>query len=181
MFENIKQSAKNLTNTRALALAGMLLALNAVLGFFKIPFALDNRITLTFAATSAAGIILGPVPAMIVGAFGDILGYLLNPGGGAYFIGFTISGALGGLIYGLCLYKMEKKYAIWRIIVAVCLITLFVNIILNTFWLSIMYEKAYTIFATARIIKNFVVAPVHVIVIFAIFMLTERTNISKKL
>ena len=83
MLEKIKQSAKNLRNTRALALAGMLLALDAVLGIFKIPFALDNRITLTFAAVAAAGILLGPVPAMLIGGMGDILGYLLNPGGGA--------------------------------------------------------------------------------------------------
>lgn len=181
MLENLKDSAKNLTNTRALALAGMLLALNAVLGIFKIPFALDNRITLTFAATSAAGIILGPVPAMLVGGLGDILGYLLNPGGGAYFFGFTISGALGGLIYGLCLYKREKKYIIWWIVLAVCLITFFVNILLNTYWLSVMYAKAYSFFAAARIIKNFVVAPVHIIIIFAVYMLILRTNIHKKL
>lgn len=181
MLEKIKQSAKNLKNTRALALAGMLLALDAVLGIFKIPFALDNRITLTFAAVAAAGILLGPVPAMLIGGLGDVLGYLLNPGGGAYFIGFTISGMLGGLIYGLCLYKRDKKHAIWWIVLAVCLITFFVNIILNTVWLSILYDKAYSMFAAARIIKNFVVAPVHIIVIFAIFMLIERMNLSKKL
>lgn len=181
MLKNIKQSAKNLTNTRALALAGMLLALNAVLGLVKIPlFTPDNRITFTFAATAAAGMILGPIPAMLVGGLGDILGYFLNPGGGAYFIGFTISGALGGLIYGLCLYRMEKKYAIWRIIIAEFLITFFINILLNTYWLSVMYAKAYEFFAAARIIKNFAAFPIHVIIIFALFMLTERTNISKK-
>lgn len=180
MLQKFSLSAKNLTNVKGLVLCAMLLAMHAVLGAFKIPFALDNRITLTFAVTSAAGMILGPVPAMLVGGIGDILGYLINPGGGAYFPGFTISGMLGGLIYGICLYKRDKKYAIWWIMIAVFVITVFVNIMLNTFWLSVMYKKAYTIFAAARIIKNFIVYPVHVIVIFAVFMLTERIGIKKK-
>lgn len=180
MSEKFKMSAKNLTTTKGLALAGMLLALHAALGIFKIPFALDNRITLTFAASSAAGIVLGPVPAMLVGGLGDILGYLLNPGGGAYFWGFTISAALGGLIYGVCLYKRSVKYCFWWIMLAVLLITLLVNIMLNTYWLSVMYKKAYQMFALARIIKNMAVYPVHVIVIFALFITADKTGIRKK-
>ena len=152
MLKNFSESAKNLTSTRHLALAGMLLAMHAVLGLFKIPlFSLDNRITFTFAATAAAGIALGPVPAMLVGGLGDILGYFLNPGGGAYFVGFTISATLGGLVHGVLLYKAEPKYALLRVIIAELIITFFVNIILNTYWLSILYAKAYQIFAWARI------------------------------
>ena len=81
---NFIQSAQNLTSTRHLALAGMLLAMHAVLGYFKIPlFSPTNRITFTFAATATAGMVLGPVPAMLVGGLGDILGYFINPGGAA--------------------------------------------------------------------------------------------------
>ncbi len=180
MRKKIKLSAKNLTTAKGLALAGMLLALYAALGIFKIPFALDNRITLTFAASSAAGIVLGPVPAMLVGGLGDILGYLLNPGGGAYFWGFTISAALGGLIYGICLYKRSAKHCFRWIMLAVFLITLFVNIMLNTYWLSVMYKKAYQMFAPVRIIKNMAVYPVHVAVVFALFMTVDKTGIRTK-
>ena len=183
MLKKIKMSAKNLTTTRGLVLAAMLLAVHAVLGIFKVPIppaSLENRLTLTFAATSAAGMILGPVPALLVGALGDILGYMLNPGGGAFFPGFTISAALGGFIYGLCLYKRDMKTAFWWTILSVFLITLFVNIVLNTFWLMIMYQKAYTIFAVSRIIKNLVAYPVHVAVIFALFTVFEKTGIRKK-
>lgn len=181
MLKNFVESAKNLSKTRSLAFTGMLIAMYAILGSIKIPLAMDNRITLTFAATSVAGIILGPVPAMIVGGAGDILAYMLNSGGGAYFFGFTISAALGGLVYGVCLYKRKRERSLWWIIVAVCIITFFINIILNTCWLSIMYSKAYSVFAVARILKNFAAAPVHIVVIFALYMLIERTNISKKL
>lgn len=180
MLKKFKMSAENLTTVRGITLAGIFIAFHAVLGIFKIPFALDNRITLTFAVSAAAGMILGPVPAMLICGFGDILGFLLNPGGGAYFFGFTLSAMLGGLIYGICFYKREPKYFLFWTILAVFIITLFVNIVLNTYWLSVMYAKAYQIFALPRIIKNLVVFPLHVIVIFAVFMLTEKTGIRKK-
>lgn len=180
MLKKFETSAKNLATTRGMVMTAMFIAMYAVLGIFKIPFALQNRITLTFAAASAAGIVLGPVPAMLVGSIGDILGYFLNPGGGAYFFGFTVSAMLGGLIYGMCLYKCTAKRAIWRIILSVFLITFFVNIILNTYWLSVMYGKASQFFAAARIIKNFAVFPLHVIVIFAVFMIAEKTGMRKK-
>ncbi|MCH5209926.1 MAG: folate family ECF transporter S component [Oscillospiraceae bacterium] len=188
MLKKLVSSAHNLISVRGLVLTAMLIAMYAVLGIFKIPFALDNRITLTFTATASAGIILGPLPAMLVGGIGDILGYLMNPGGGAYFVGFTISAMLGGLIYGFCLYGIDVKQnkmnaetkAFLLTILSCAIITFFINIILNTYWLSLMYGKAYTIFSAARIIKNFVVYPFHVIVIQAIFMLTERTGIRKK-
>lgn len=180
MLKKFKMSAKNLTTTRGLVMTAMFIALHAVLGMFKFQFVLENRITLTFAVSSAAGMLLGPVPAMAVGAIGDIIGYFLNPGGGAYFPGFTLSAMLGGLIYGICLYKRSEKRAIWWVILSVFIITLFVNIILNTFWLAVMYNKAYQVFAVERIIKNFVAFPLHVIVIFAVFMLMERTGIRKK-
>lgn len=182
MFKNLVKSAENLTNTRALALAGMLLAMHAVLGIFKIPLlSPENRITFTFTATAAAGMILGPIPAMLVGGLGDVLGYFLNPGGNAYFFGFTISAALSGLIHGLLLYKKSEKHIIWWILLAEFLITFFVNIILNTYWLGIMYNKAYVIFAMPRIIKNFVSYPLHVLLIWALSAVINRTNVIKKL
>ena len=47
-----------------------------------------------------SGILLGPVYGAITGALADVLGYLVKPLG-PYFPGFTINGALGGLIPGL--------------------------------------------------------------------------------
>lgn len=181
MLKKIKMSAKNLTTVKGITLAGIFIAMHAVLGIFKFPFALDNRITFTFAVSAMAGMILGPVPALVICGCGDILGYLLNPGGGAYFFGFTLSAMLGGFIYGLCLYKRERKYIVPWTILAVFIITLFVNIILNTYWLSIVYEKAVGMFAGMRIIKNFVVFPLHVIVISVLGSALKSWGIKKYL
>ena len=187
LFKRIVRSAGNLTDVRGLVLSGVLLGLHAVLGGLKIPFALDNRITLTFAVNAAVGIILGPVPAAVVGGAGDVLGYLINPGGGPYFPGFTLSGMLGGFIYGLFLYGItlspDRKKATAKsalLILSCAVVTFFVNIVLNTYWLSVLYKKAFAIFSAARIIKNLVVYPLHAVVVFALFTLTERTGIRKK-
>lgn len=184
MLRKIKKSAKNLVNVRGIALAGMLLALYAVLGLYKIPIppsGLENRLSLTFLATGAAGIILGPIPAAVIGALGDIFGYLLNPGGGAYFPGFTLSAALGGFVYGIFLYeeKFDKKQ-ILRIAIAVIFITFFINILLNTYWINIMYKKASAVFASARIIKNLVTLPVHIILLSLLNSTLEAAGLRKK-
>lgn len=181
MLKKIKTSAKNLTDTRAIALMGMLIAIHAVLGFFKIPvFTTDNRITLTFAVRAVTGMILGPVPAAIVAGIGDIFGYLLNPGGGMYFPGFTVSGMIGGFIYGMCLYKRDERFFLLWTMLAVFVIIFFVNIILNTFWLSVIYDKAYQLFVAARIIKNFIAYPFNVASIFALGIVINKTGIQKK-
>ncbi len=205
MLKKFTTSAKNLMNVRGIVLTAMLLALHAVLGIIKIPVppaALENRLTLTFVASSVAGIVLGPVPAMLVGGLGDVLGFLLNPGGGAYFPGFTVSAMLGGLIYGLFLYKRDKSTArLWLtvnvyrkgekrsefditrlifVIIACAVVTVFINVVLNTVWLAVMYKKAYHIFTAARIIKNAVVYPLHVIIIFSMYMFIDRAGLTKK-
>lgn len=181
MLEKFRQSSKNLVSVQGLVLAGMLLALYAVLGTFKIPISPDNRISLTFAATSTAGFVLGPVPAVIIGGLGDLMGFIMNPGGSAFFPGFTLSAMLGGLVYGMIFYKAPfNRFLIVRIVAAVFIITLFVNIILNTYWLSILYDKAYTIFAIPRILKNLIAFPVHIAVIYAMFALFEKTGMRRK-
>ena len=84
-------------------------------------------------------------------------------------------------MHGVLLYKAEPKYAFLRVVIAELIITLFINIILNTCWLSILYAKAFAVFSMARIIKNFVAFPIHVLIVFALYELIYRTNLSKKL
>lgn len=183
MLKNITQSLKNLTSARGLALAGILLAIYGVLGSFKIPVPPDpvnNRISLTFLATGMAGMFLGPVPAMLIGALGDILGYMINSYGGAFFPGFTLSAALAGFTYGICLYKKNGIFLFIGILVSSLVIAFGINIVLNTIWLEIMYKKAYTIFSAARVIKNICMYPVHVILLYIVAVAAERTGIKKR-
>ena len=130
----------------------MLLALAVVLGFYAtIQIGDFLRIGFAFIPNELTGMLFGPVAGGFMGAIADIAKYAVKPIG-AFFPGFTISGLLAGLIYGVVLYK--KPVSLKRIIVANTLVTVFVNLLLNTYWLTILYGNAFAVLLPARIIKR---------------------------
>ena len=100
----------NLRNTKVLTAAALLTAIGIIAGFFKIP--ITNLIEIRFASIpiAAAGALFGPGIAAIVGILTDIGGFLVKPTG-PYFPGFTISGAVSGLIYGIMLHRKDNNQA----------------------------------------------------------------------
>ena len=79
---------------------------------------------MTFIPIAWASILFGPLAGALTGALGDILGWAVNPVG-PYFPGFTISGFVSGIIYGLFLYK--KETTLLRVIAAAALMVLIVE------------------------------------------------------
>ncbi|MDD2434564.1 MAG: folate family ECF transporter S component [Bacilli bacterium] len=55
------------------------------------------------------GIILGPIWGGIIGFVADVVGFLINPRGGAYFFGFTLNSILTGVIPGLIFILFKKQ------------------------------------------------------------------------
>ena len=89
---------------------------------------------------------------------------------GPYFPGFTVSGAVSGIIYGLLLYQKDiAKISIKRILIAVVINTVIVNMLLNSLWLNIMYGKGgFIAIISARVVKELVMIPVNTILITAV-------------
>jgi len=56
-----------------------------------------------------SGILFGPIAGFMTGGVADVIGYIINPQGGPFFPGFTLSTALTGMIPGL-VYKLITKY-----------------------------------------------------------------------
>ncbi len=109
---------------------------------------------------------------MLVNVLGDLIGALLFPIG-PFFVGYTITTAIAGLIYGLLLYKkypytMADRQFLARITVAVMLVAVVVNMGLNTLCMSLTLDKAFLPLFGARIIKQLIMIPIHVIVFFII-------------
>lgn len=179
MLKNLKLSAKNITAVRGMVLGGMMVAMYVILGLFKIPISPDNKISLTFIALVVSGYVLGPVPSVIVGALGDIVGFFVAPTG-TYFPGFTVSAALSGAIFGLCLYKRPFKHIFLWLLLGRFLVTFGVNIILNTQWLAMMNGKAANFLALGRIIKNLISFPIQYIVSLALVRIIHTTGLEKK-
>ncbi len=180
MLRGVPESAKNLTSVRGLTMAAMLTALAIVLGYLKIPLSQDNRISFGFIAIASAGFLLGPVPAAVMAMAADVLSYILNPSGGAFFPGFTLTSGLSGIIFGFFLYKQPASRLWLTAIIAVFVNTFFVNIILNTYMLSIMYQKSMQIFKYARIVKNLIQFPVHAVLIISVTNALDRFGVRRR-
>ena len=182
-----------------------------------------------------AGMMFGPVVGGITGVVADIVGYMINPMGGTFFPGFTLTAALYGVISGLLfknikIQNMKVNFNIINalvmvifgvglfmlvmntglptesntllIIVLMILVTaLFVVIpfviskkfkgderlvsfdkiafvvsvtyvinalLLNTLWLSIMFDQGFIAFLPGRVIAAVVTIPVYTIVIYTL-------------
>lgn len=171
-------SAKALKKPASISTMAIMIALYAALYLVKIPLALESRVSLTFIPVAVTAYLMGPVPAMLVGGLGDILGFLIFPSG-FYFPGFTVSAVLSGAVYGACLYHAKNAVRL-RVIISKVIITLLINIVLNTLWLAIMYEKAFFVYLTTRVVKNLILFPFQVIVTIIVLDILDRTGITKK-
>ena len=160
----VVSSCRELRAIRSLTMAGMLLAVQVILGrVAAIPLGPTIRISFGYLALSLCGALLGPVPAALNGALADIIGFIWNPTG-PYFPGFTITGLMGGVIYGLALY--QRPVTIRRVLVTKLIIDLVCNLLLNTLWLNMLYGKAFFVILPSRALKNLIQYPVDVIILY---------------
>ena len=91
------------------AMLGVLAALNVIaaelLKFPVIPKVLE--LNFGFVPLAVAGMLFGPVSAVLVGIVGDIVGAAIFSAGDFYF-GYTLTAALTGLFYGLLLHQQAE-------------------------------------------------------------------------
>lgn len=150
--------------TRIFIFMGLLISMEIVLTrFFSIQTPIV-RIGFGFIPIVLASVMFGPVLGGITAAFSDILGMMLFPKG-AYFPGFTLSAFLAGSIYGIVLYK--KTRTILRIIIVVSIVVIFVDLGLNTYWLSIITGKGVVALIVPRFIKSVIMLPIQSILIYS--------------
>lgn len=130
------------------------------------------KISFAFIPTMLCAIWLGAKWTVLLNVLADIIGATLFPTG-PFFIGYTISTVISGLIYGLLLYKKEEnsytdKQFLIRLIIAVVLVTGISNIGLNTLWISITTGKAFIVLLGTRIVKELIMIPIRIVVILFI-------------
>jgi ECF transporter S component (folate family) len=160
-----KDSAKEIKSTRTIVMIAMLIAINLVLDRFTIIASPTLHISLKFITYALIGLLYGPVTAVYAGGLTDIVGYIAYPKG-PFFPGFTASAMLMGFIYGYFLYK--KRLTVWRALLACAVITVVVNIGLNSLWLSILWENAFIPLLISRVLKNIIMLPIETAVLFIV-------------
>lgn len=151
--------------TRIIVLMGLFIALNVILTRIVRPVELPHlRVSFGFVATSLSSIVLGPLLSGVAAAFADVIGYFLFPSGSGFFPGFTFSALLTGIIYGLFLYK--KPVSFLRVILSVLVVSLVIDIGLNTLWLSILLKTPWMVLFGSRIVKTAIMYPIQVVLIY---------------
>lgn len=147
----------------------LLLAVAVLLSMmgFIIPIAGINGLKVTFAflPIMLAGFVFGPAAGAIVGGLTDILGYVVKfHAYGPWFPGFTVTMALSGAL-PVILFKMFKsadKLRILKLTIAIAVTSLLVTVI-NTYWLQILYGKAFMVILPARVLKEIIFIPIEVL------------------
>ena len=167
-----------MSKTKKMILSSLLLALTIVLSRFLSINTTFLVIGFSFVPVAFAGYLLGPKYAVTISGLADLIGAILFPFG-TYFIGFTISAILKGLIYGIVLYKkgeeQTNKELIIRLIIACTAVILFVDVIMNGFWLMIMYDKAFLAVLSTRIGAQAVMLPIQVITMIGLINILKPT------
>lgn len=158
---------------RTLVFMSLLIAMEIVLTrFFSIQTPI-LRIGFGFLPIALAGIMFGPIIGGTTAALADVIGMMLFPSpAGPYFPGFTISAFIGGAIYGLLLYRKSKT--IPQIALTALLVRVFVDLGLNTIWVSILYNKAWIAIIGTRLIASAIMLPIQVILIYTVWRYVGR-------
>ena len=179
MFKNLCESAKSLKSTYTICVCSIMVAAYVVLDMFQLQLAPQIVVSFSYIPIAIAGWMFGIVPAMIVGGVSDIMSFLIKPTG-AFFPGFTITAILTGFVFGAVLYKSKGKFIWINSILSKTLITILLNIGLNTLWTSMLTGKAYMVLLYGRIIKNaFMLVPEILTLALLIVLLSKRRILNK--
>lgn len=143
-------------DTKMLVTAALLIAMQIILSRFLSINAWNLKIGFAFTAVFVAAYLYGPWFSAAVAVIADVVGATLFPSG-AFFPGFTVTALLTGIVFGLFLYKKQTPV---RIIAAVAIDQLVLGLLLNSYWLSILYGSPYIPLLATRAIQCLVMMPV---------------------
>ena len=160
-----------MSKIKRIVISGLLLALLIVLSRFVSIKTQILVISFSFIPIIMSAIWLGPKYSTLIAMLGDLIGALLFPFG-TYFIGYTISQALTGLVYGMFLYKkgeeLSTKELLIRLTISSLIVLILINVFLTSLWIHIQYGKAYIVIMTGRIVAQICMFPIQLIVIYAL-------------
>lgn len=173
-----KSSYRELKSVRCLTLTAMLGAVSIVLGSLLIMIGDFLKVSFGFLPNEFVYYLFGPVVGVIYGAAVDILTFIVRPAG-PYFYGFTLSSIITGFLYGVILYK--RPLSIRRLIVANIIHLILVQLLLNTYWLTILYGYNYLAILPVRALKAFLLLPVETAMLYLVIKGVEASGVIHRL
>ncbi len=185
-FEKFGRSAAELKSIRCITVTAVLIALDIVIKSISITIPLqvggNMKITFAFLALATIGMLYGPTVSFLAGILTDIIGYFIHPDGGFSPL-FTVVEAVGGLIYGIFLYKLrplgkishennkQNFLSILRIVLSKVVVVILCNLIMTPVAMVLSgYSSFEAQIATMplKLIKNGIQCPVDCILMIII-------------
>lgn len=157
--------------TRKLVLAAIFVAMNIILTRVGSIMIFGGTVRLGFGRVPIvlSSILLGPLAGGLTGFISDIIGFMLNPMGGAFHPGFALSATLTGIIPGLIVAIASKnKFSLINITIANVLVSLIVSLGLNTLWLTHLQGRAFLVILPLRVVSTGIITAVSIFIVFTL-------------
>ncbi|MBQ7548760.1 MAG: folate family ECF transporter S component [Clostridia bacterium] len=164
---------------RQIAVLSILLAMEIVLSRFLSFSVWNMKIGLSFVPLMLAAYLYGPIGGILVGGLGDLIGALAFPIG-PYFPGFTATAAFSGFVFGLAL---NKKCSFMRILISVLFTQLINGLLLNTYWISVLYGSPFDKLFITRLPEAAIMIVLEIVfaeLIFVKFDLLKKLKLDSK-
>ncbi|WP_202709152.1 folate family ECF transporter S component [Sporosalibacterium faouarense] len=175
---------RKLLDTRTLVASSLLTAISIIFTrvfAVMVPLAGVPALRLSFGQIPIAitGILFGPFAGGIAGAVADLVGFMLNPGGGVFFPGFTLSSMLWGIIPGLFYKIMNNRrtginFNIVNTIVIILLTVGLVNLVFSGGIISIENGNITLSGSTLEIVISIIAIVVAIVFIIIPFVISRR-------
>ncbi len=167
-FKVLKASALELTKLPTVCVLAVMLACCYVFGMLTIPLLGQAlQIKFSFLIYALCGALYGPVPTALLGVMDQLLVETLMKGNG-FLLGYVISFAFRGLLFGSLLYHRtlpQKGLSVGRVALTKAADTVFYNVLLNTY-LNYHYgfisAGSFAAAVTVRVGKNIVLLPLEI-------------------
>ncbi len=167
--------------TQMLTRMALLIALNIIftrLLSVRIPLGGVEGLRIGFGSLPVifAGIFMGPLAGGLVGAIGDLIGYLINPIG-AYMPHFTLTAALRGIIPSLIIFlasRTRREVGIFPLFLAVCSTLIIVDIFMVPYFIESLFGLSRVVTVPPRIIQNAISIPAYTVLLFTLGRTMEK-------
>lgn len=161
---------------QTLVLLGIIVAVKIILSQFSVG-PVFVKVGLGFIGSVLLGYLFGPVWGTIGGGISDLVSSAVFGNQGGFFLGFTLTAMAGPLIYALFFY--HKSIKVWRVIAATLLVTVVVNIGLNTLWIHFLYNIDLKAALMQRLPKEVIAPWLQMFVTYFVLQTISRVKIKK--
>lgn len=156
-----------------LVFLGILVALNIVLQRLSLgPVTL--KVGLGFLGSALLGYFYGSIWGSLGALVSDLASSALFGQEGGFFIGFTVSAMLAVIIYGC--FLASRNLQIWRVVVATLLVSLVVNLGLNTLWIHLLYGVNLQVAFWQRLPKELLAPWLQIVITWTVLRALARVK-----